>query len=87
MTRADAGCLGGLQTFLKYGPAEMKRRGALGGRPKKLTLAGRLSQIEIKKKEVANNPKLTIDQMRELWELELEAVSIGGMNMRNEAAT
>lgn len=37
MTHQEAGRIGGIQTFLRHGADEMRRRGRLGGRPRNLT--------------------------------------------------
>lgn len=88
MNRAESGRLGGLATLKKQGVEALRAQGATGGRPPKMTISERLSQIENRKKEVANSPKLTIKQMRELWDLELEALGLGRAAMsegkRNE---
>jgi hypothetical protein len=50
--RAQAGRIGGLQTFLTYGSKEMRARGRLGGRPKSPTLATVNSQSAERGKEI-----------------------------------
>jgi hypothetical protein len=53
MTQAEAGRLGGLATYTKYGRQEMVRRGKLGGRPQALTISQirQLRAEQNKKKE------------------------------------
>lgn len=56
LTKQQAGQLGGLTTYLRYGRDEMSRRGQLGGRPQlKTLLEMRQQPAPIKKRRVATN--------------------------------
>jgi len=78
MTKADAGRLGGLQTYLRHGRSEMARRGRMGGRPRAKTYS------ELFPAPAANNEEkeagiistlnldLSLKELRELWKIKRE---------------
>ena len=68
MNKQQAGQLGGLQTYLRYGSEGMSERGSKGGRPRLVTISDirQQSAPEInKQRRVASNGNLAI--LKELW--------------------
>jgi len=78
MTKADAGRLGGLQTYLRHGRSEMARRGRMGGRPRSKTYSelfpAAAANNEEKEAGIIStlNLDLSLKELRELWKIKRE---------------
>ena len=78
--KQQAGQLGGLQTYLRYGREEMSRRGQLGGRPRLLGISDLRQQsapeINNKRRLVSNgNLAILKELLKERGELEAANIS------------
>jgi len=74
VNKRDAGRIGGLQTFFRYGREGLSQRGRLGGRPRALTLKDverQFSEAEEnkKKQEEVDTPRASasLKTLRQLW--------------------
>lgn len=77
MTPQEAGRIGGLQTFMRYGAEEMRRRGRLGGRPRSLTYSQMIAgtqPLRVNKAEGGNHKNTTMGlptnnlrKLKRLW--------------------
>jgi len=84
MTKQQAGQIGGLQTFLRYGRSHMSRIGRNGGRPRALTInqLGQQLALEAQNKieggrlQTAANRPTSLTRLRELWRL--RKMELGG---------
>lgn len=78
MTKAEAGRLGGLTTFLHCGPEGMSQRGKLGGRPLALTLEDiRQQQLLAQENEkgVMDTPGNNLKELKKLCRLRCRSSS------------
>lgn len=73
--KQEAGRLGGLQTFLRYGPEHMSNLGKTGGRPRTpdLSQCQQLQTLNNNKKGGKLPQGNSLKALKELWQLRLQS--------------